>query len=256
MVEQEQREESRDLRLVGRGGQLPGQPDRLRGEIDIAAVPLVEHQVQHPKHGAQVSRTIQPDVAHSTFGPADPLGHRRFGHQVGLRDLTGGQAADGPQRQRDRRRGGQAGVRAQKVQPQRVIGGFGRSGRRRVGHPQLAVAPRGVGSGQIDEATPRRGDQPALRIVGALVGPCLDGPDQRLLHGVLGGGEVGPAVDEGRQDAGDQAPQRGLIHRVGGHYSLTVVAALRNGRTSSHSWIGLPPAPGAADNSPASSTAR
>ena len=29
-----------------------------------------------------------------------------------------------------------------------------------------------------------------------------------------------------------------------------------NGRTSSHSWIGLPPAPGAADNSPASSIAR
>ena len=29
---------------------------------------------------------------------------------------------------------------------------------------------------------------------------------------------------------------------------MTVGGALRNGRTSSHSWIGLPPAPGAADS--------
>jgi hypothetical protein len=35
-----------------------------------------------------------------------------------------------------------------------------------------------------------------------------------------------------------------------------VGGAVRNGRTSSHSWIGFPPAPGAADSSPASSTAR
>lgn len=35
-----------------------------------------------------------------------------------------------------------------------------------------------------------------------------------------------------------------------------VGGADRNGRTSSHSWIGVPPAPGAADSSPASSSAR
>ena len=91
-------------------------------------------------------------------------------------------------------------------------------------------------------------------------GHVFDGPDQRLLDGVFGGREVGPAVDEGRQDAGDQLPQLGLVPRVRGVtpriYSVTVVGAPMNGRTSSHSWIGLPPAPGAADNSPASSTAR
>ncbi len=48
MVQQEQREQARDLRIVGRREQLPGQPDRLRGKVDIAAVALVEHQVQHP----------------------------------------------------------------------------------------------------------------------------------------------------------------------------------------------------------------
>lgn len=45
-------------------------------------------------------------------------------------------------------------------------------------------------------------------------------------------------------------PERGVPH------SVTVGGAVRNGRTSSHSWIGLPPAPGAADSSPASSSAR
>ena len=86
--------------------------------------------------------------------------------------------------------------------------------------------------------------------------PRLDGSDQRLLDGVLRGREVRPAVDENRQHLGDQLPQLRLVHRTGGHYSVTVVGEPMNGRTSSHSWIGLPPAPGAADNSPASSTAR
>jgi hypothetical protein len=68
---------------------------------------------------------------------------------------------------------------------------------------------------------PRRGDQPASGVVGAVIRPRLDGPDQRLPHGVLGGREVRPAVDEGRQDAGDQVPQLGLVPRVGGHHSVT-----------------------------------
>ena len=103
MVQQEQRKQSRDLRVVRGRGQLPSQPDRLRGKVDIAAVALVEHQVQHLQHGAQVAGAIQPDVAHGALGPADPLGHRRFGHEVRLRDLAGGEAADGPQRQGDSR---------------------------------------------------------------------------------------------------------------------------------------------------------
>ena len=149
-------------------------------------------------------------------------------------------------------------MRAQEVELQRVIHGR-RSGPGggSSGHPELAAAPRGVGSGEIDEAAPRRGDQPALGVVGALrIRPCLDGADQRFLDGVLGGREVRPAVDEGRQDARDQVPQLRLVHRVDGHHSVMVVGAPMNGRTSSHSWIGLPPAPGAADNSPANSTAR
>jgi hypothetical protein len=39
-------------------------------------------------------------------------------------------------------------------------------------------------------------------------------------------------------------------------HSVMVGGAARDGRTSSHSWIGFPPAPGAADSPPASSSAR
>ena len=147
-------------------------------------------------------------------------------------------------------------MRAQEVQLQRVIRGLGRSWRRFVCDPELATTPCDVGSGEIDETSPCRGDQPALGVVGALVRPCFDGPDQCFLDGVLGGGEVRSTVDEGRQYARNQISQLGLVHRIAGHYSVTVVGAPMNGRTSSHSWIGLPPAPGAADNSPANSTAR
>ena len=38
------------------------------------------------------------------LGPADPLRHGRLGHQERVGDLGGRQAADGPQRERDRRR--------------------------------------------------------------------------------------------------------------------------------------------------------
>ena len=89
-------------------------------------------------------------------------------------------------------------------------------------------------------------------VSGHLVPPPGEGPDERLLHGVLGRREVRTATDEDAQDPWDELAQLDLVHgqwvKFGG--------AARNGRTSSHSWIGLPPAPGAADSSPASSIAR
>ena len=77
-------------------------------------------------------------------------------------------------------------------------------------------------------------------------------PDERLLHGVLGRREVRSATDEDAQDPWDELAQLDVVH---GHW-VTVGGAARKGRTSSHSWIGSPPAPGAADSSPASSIAR
>ena len=87
---------------------------------------------------------------------------------------------------------------------------------------------------------------------GRLVLPRRERPDERLLHRVLGRREVGTATDEDAQDLRDELAQLDVVH---GH-SVTVGGAVRKGRTSSHSWIGSPPAPGAADSSPASSIAR
>ena len=89
---------------------------------------------------------------------------------------------------------------------------------------------------------------------GGSAGQIADRLDQGVLHGVLGRREIGSAADEDSEHARREAPEQGLIHR-GGH-SVMVGDAARNGRTSSHSWIGFPPAPGAADSSPASSMAR
>ena len=77
-------------------------------------------------------------------------------------------------------------------------------------------------------------------------------PDHRLLHGVLGRREVRTATDEDAQDLRDELAQLDVVH----DHSVMVGGAARKGRTSSHSWIGSPPAPGAADSSPASSIAR
>ena len=85
--------------------------------------------------------------------------------------------------------------------------------------------------------------------------------DEALLRSLIPGviavlvrREVGSAADEDAEHARREASQQGLVHR--GRQSVMVGGAVRNGRSSSHSWIGLPPAPGAADSSPASSTAR
>jgi hypothetical protein len=52
------------------------------------------------------------------FGAADALGHGRLGHQERAGDFGGGQPADGPQRQRNGRRGWQRGMAAQEQQEQ------------------------------------------------------------------------------------------------------------------------------------------
>ena len=105
MVKQKQRKKPRDLLVMRRRCQLSGQPNRLLREIDVAAVSLVEDQIQHFQHRAQISRLIESHVAHGAFRPADPLRHGRFRHEIRLRNLARGEPAHGAQRQRDGRRG-------------------------------------------------------------------------------------------------------------------------------------------------------
>ena len=137
---------------------------------------------------------------------------------------------------------------AQEEELQRVVCGLGRSGRRLDLDPLLAVATRGLGAVGVEELAPGNRDQPALRVGGLPVRPGQRSLDERFLHGVLGRREVSSAMHEDADHRGSQLPQQQFVHYLirpgrSGH-SVTVGGALRNGRTSSHSWIGLPPASG------------
>ena len=146
LVEEHQGEQPLDLGVVHQGSQLPGQSDRLGREIDVAGVALVEDEVQHPHHGAQVAAAfdtaVDTGLADRALGAADALRHGGLGHEVGLRDLTGGQATDGSERQRHRRRRRQIGVGAQEVEAQGVVRARDRTGRRFGVEPDLSVAAR------------------------------------------------------------------------------------------------------------------
>jgi hypothetical protein len=60
-------------------------------------------------------------VADLVLRPHQALRHRRLGHQEGVRDLRGGQAADQPQRQRDAGGRRQGGVAAGEQHAQPVV---------------------------------------------------------------------------------------------------------------------------------------
>jgi len=131
-----------DLGVVDQPSQLPGQSDRLGGEIDVAGIALVEDEVEHPHHRGHVTGTIDTGLTDDALGAADALRHGRLGHEVGARDLARREPPDGSQRQRDRRRRRQVGVRAQEVEAQGVVGARdGARGRFGV-EPDLPVAPR------------------------------------------------------------------------------------------------------------------
>src|SRR5919199_831830 len=107
--------------MPGPGCQLASEPDRLAGEINVAGVAFVEDQVKHPQDRGDVARLVESDARDGPLGPADALRHGRFRDEVGLCDLPRGQAADGAQRERDGRSRGQRRVRAEEVQPERVV---------------------------------------------------------------------------------------------------------------------------------------
>ena len=221
-----------DLGVVGQRGELPGQSDRLGREVDVAGVALVEHEVQHAHHGARVAGTVDAGLRHGALGPADALRHGGFGHEVRLRDLAGGEAAHGPERERDRRRRREVGMRAQEVEAQRVVG----AGHRRRSAVRCRSGPPdsrrdSLRSRHVEEGSPRDGDEPPRRIGGWLVTPRGERSDERLLDRVLGRREVGAATDEDAQHPRDEPAELDVVH---GH-SVTLGGAAMNGRTSSHS---------------------
>ena len=48
IVQQHEREQPRDLRLVGQGDELAGETDRLGRQVNVSAVSLVEDEVEQP----------------------------------------------------------------------------------------------------------------------------------------------------------------------------------------------------------------
>ena len=241
-----------DLGIVHQCGQLPGQSDRLGREIDVARVALVEHEVEHPHHRAHVAGLIDTGLPDRALGAADALGHGGLGHEVGLRDLTGREPTHGSEGQRHRRRRRQIRAGAEEVEPQRVVGARDVAGRRVGVDSPLSVAAGCVGPRHVEEGSPRHRDEPRRGVSRLVALPGGECPDERLLHRVLGRREVGSATDEDAQDLWDELPKFDVV----GDHEPKLGGSAMKGRTSSHSWSGSPPAPGAADSSPASSIAR
>src|SRR5262249_61277158 len=86
--------------------------------------------------------------------------HGRLWHEVGLRVLAGGETADGPESQRDRRRRRQVRVRAQEVELQRVVDARDGTGRRFRFETDLAVTACRIRPRHVEEGSPRDGDEP------------------------------------------------------------------------------------------------
>ena len=110
VVDEHQRQEAVHLALVGHQlGERPAEPDRLAGEIDAAAVALVEDQVDDGEdRGEAVREQMSRRYPEGNAGgldlllrPEEPLGHRLLGDEECAGDLLGLQAAQRPQRQRD-----------------------------------------------------------------------------------------------------------------------------------------------------------
>ncbi len=212
LVEEHQGEQALDLGIVHQGHQLPGQSDRLGGEVDVTGVALVEDEVQHPHHRAHVAGAIDTRPADRALGPADALGHGGLGHEVGLRDLAGGEAPHGAEGQRHGGRRRQVGVGTQEVEAQRVVGARDRPARRFGVDSELSITPSGVRPRRVEEDPPGDGDEPGGGVGGAFVLPRGEGPEECLLDGVLGGREVCAATEEDAQDPGDELAQLDLVH--------------------------------------------
>ncbi len=212
MVEQHEGEQPGHLGVVDAGRQLPGEPDGLGGQVDIAGVALVEDEVEDAQNGGDIAGPLEPHVGDGALGPADALRHRRLGHQIRLGDLACGQPADRPQCERDRRRRGQRRMGAQEVQLERVVHPGCRAGRGFLLDAVLAPAAGGVGARRVEELAPGHRDQPALGVPRGVVRPDPERLDQSVLHGVLGRREVCSAADENGEHARREAPEQDLVH--------------------------------------------
>ena len=215
VVQQHQGEQAVGLRVRPERRELAGQPDRLRGQVHVAGVALVEDQVEHPTDGVEVPRPVERLPRHGALRPADPLRHRRLGHEVGRSDLARGQARHRAEREGDGGGGRQCRVGAEEEDPQRVVGVLGGPDAGLGVDRDLAPPAGGLGPYDVEEPPPRDRHQPALRVArGARLGEGAHRLDQGFLDGVLGRREVGSTTDENADHRGDDLPQRNLVEGV------------------------------------------
>ena len=93
-------------------------------------------------------------------------------------------------------------------------------------------------------------NQPAARVVGQAVARPLRGRgDQRLLHRVLGGGEIAEAADDRAEHLRRELAQQLLGAEIqrGARHRYSSGGPLITCRTSIGMFSGAPPGPGAAD---------
>ncbi len=197
------------------------QADRLMRQIAsaqmgscAARVALIENEVEDVQNCAQAMRTLlgsrqlewNAGVLDALLGPADPLGHRRFGHHKRVGDFRGSQPAHRPQGQRNRRSRSQGRMAAHEEKDQRVV--FLRrnlDGRRfhsvdrhkgHVGHLAFATTACRFAANVVGH--PPEGDlrQPCAGIVWwAIARPLNRRSKRRLLNGVLRRCEVAKSSD-------------------------------------------------------------
>ncbi|GFJ83967.1 hypothetical protein Phou_081470 [Phytohabitans houttuyneae] len=237
--EQHQGEQSSHLTVAGQEAvQQSREPDGLSGEVGAVQagagagrVSLVEHQVQHVQHDGQagaalrVGRRCEPGAGflNLSLRAGDPLGHRRFRHQEGGRDLGGAQTADRAKGERELGGRRQGGVAAEKEQRERVIG-FGVRGRPKRGvggDGQFPVAASAVRAPTVDQGAAGDGQQPGARPVGQALGrPLSGGGEQRLLHGVLARVELAVPARERAENPRRELTQQILDTGPAGHPSM------------------------------------
>ena len=251
MVEEHQRQQPPRLRLVGGQGELAGEPDRLRGEVQPPPVPGRVDEVEHPQHHGEVAGLVEAAVAQAALGPADPLRHRRLRHEEGVGDLPGAQAADRAQGERHLGGGREVGVAAAEEQEEGVVAALGGH---RLGQYLLPAAAGRLAAPRVDQPPHRDGGEPGPRVVRRVLRPDAQRVQQGFLERVLGGVEVLAAAHQAREDPGDEGPQLALVHpehRLVGHATQPMIS-----RTSIHSYIGSPPGPGPPETNAATSSAR
>ncbi len=220
VVEEHQRQQPERLRLVRhQDGEQLGEPDRLLAEV-CAQVPLatarrvalVEDEVEDGQHGAEplgeevVGRDAKRDPGRPDLplGAHEALGHRRLRDQERVRDLRRRQAYDLAQGQRHPRVRGERRMTAGEDEREPVVGDRAHAlvvhrQRFETGEQLRLPGEDAVTPDPVDCAVARGRDHPGAGVGGRPVArPAFERGGERILHRVLGEGEVAEDTGEDR----------------------------------------------------------